>query len=126
MAAIHQDPLIGAPEPKRARTPHEGPSALVAARAAAEVDRVADSQPKSESGEYDYVVVGAGAGGAIVASRLAEAGHKVLVVEAGSDARPVETEVPAFHAAASEHSPVALDYCARHYADEAIAERPRP
>ncbi len=39
--------------------------------------------------EADYIVVGAGSGGCAVAYRLAEAGHSVLVVEAGgSDAGP--------------------------------------
>lgn len=34
---------------------------------------------------YDYVVVGAGAAGCIIASRLAQAGASVLVLEAGGD-----------------------------------------
>lgn len=39
--------------------------------------------------EADYIIVGAGSGGCAVAYRLAEAGHSVLVVEAGgSDAGP--------------------------------------
>jgi len=39
--------------------------------------------------EADYIVVGAGSGGSAVAYRLAEAGHSVLVIEAGgSDAGP--------------------------------------
>jgi choline dehydrogenase len=39
--------------------------------------------------EADYIVVGAGSGGSAVAFRLAEAGHSVLVVEAGgTDAGP--------------------------------------
>ncbi len=39
--------------------------------------------------EADYIVVGAGSGGSAAAYRLAEAGHSVLVIEAGgSDAGP--------------------------------------
>jgi choline dehydrogenase len=34
---------------------------------------------------YDYIVVGAGAAGCIIASRLAQAGASVLVLEAGED-----------------------------------------
>lgn len=37
--------------------------------------------------ESDYVVVGAGAAGAVVAARLARAGHSVILVEAGGPAR---------------------------------------
>lgn len=45
------------------------------------------------SGEFDFVVVGSGAGGAVVASRLSEnPDWDILLIEAGGDP-PVETQV---------------------------------
>ena len=48
------------------------------------------------AGHYDYVIVGSGAAGSVVAARLAESGkYSVCVVEAGgSDRRPFVT-IPA-------------------------------
>ena len=44
--------------------------------------RMFDAPPPNGS-EYDYIVVGSGTSGSVVAGRLAEAGKRVLLVEAG-------------------------------------------
>ena len=43
----------------------------------------ATGSPPSNGSEYDYIVVGSGTSGSVVAGRLAEAGHRILLVEAG-------------------------------------------
>ena len=50
--------------------------------------------------EYDFIVVGSGAGGGPVAVRLAEAGYSVLILEAGGAEEPYDYKVPAFTRAA--------------------------
>jgi len=45
--------------------------------------------------EFDYVVVGAGSAGCIIAYRLAQAGHSVCVVEAGPPDRNPYIHIPA-------------------------------
>ena len=44
---------------------------------------------------HDYIVVGAGSAGCVVASRLAETGAKVLLLEAGGEDDWVNIRIPA-------------------------------
>lgn len=68
---------------------------------------------------YEYVVVGSGAGGGPVAARLAMAGHKTLLIEAGDDhGQSVNYTVPAYSAKASEDSALSWDFFVHHYADD--------
>ncbi len=48
-----------------------------------------------EDDNFDYIVVGAGSGGSTVAGRLAEAGERVLVLEAGGGDRRPDVLIPA-------------------------------
>ena len=44
----------------------------------------------SEGLEWDYVIVGSGAGGGTLAARLVESGMRVCVLEAGGDPRATD------------------------------------
>ena len=39
---------------------------------------------QTQTNTYDYIVVGAGAAGSIVAAKLSGAGHSVMLLEAGT------------------------------------------
>ncbi|KAF4982527.1 hypothetical protein FZEAL_1866 [Fusarium zealandicum] len=68
--------------------------------------------------EYDYVVVGSGAGGGPVAANLAIAGYKVLLMDAGGDSGDEFTEsVPALHLMSTEFKDTRWNYFVNHYPD---------
>ncbi|KAJ5181600.1 hypothetical protein N7449_011747 [Penicillium cf. viridicatum] len=68
---------------------------------------------------YAYIVVGSGAGGGPLAARLALAGHRTLLIEAGDDqGANLNYTVPAFSATASEDEALAWNFYVKHYADE--------
>lgn len=74
--------------------------------------------------DYDYIVVGSGAGGGPLAANLARAGFRVLLLEAGGDpCSEDETgrlmyEVPIFHGLSTEYKACAWDFFVRHYTDD--------
>lgn len=76
--------------------------------------------------DCDYIVIGSGAGGGPLAANLANAGFKVILMEAGGDPCAEKDnelgrlmyEVPIFHGLSTEYKECQWDYFVRHYADD--------
>lgn len=92
----------------------------------------------SVAGDWEYVVVGSGAGGGTLAARLAESGCRVLLLEAGGDPRelsggdaiepnanrlPDDYDIPVFHAISTENEAMRWDFFVRHYGSDALQQR---
>ena len=79
--------------------------------------------------EYDYIVIGSGAGGGPLAANLVNAGFRVLLLEAGGDACASSDrgrlmyEVPIFHGLSTEYAACQWDYFVRHYSVDAQQRR---
>lgn len=80
--------------------------------------------------EWDYIIVGSGAGGGTLAARLAENHMRVFLIEAGGD--PIDTDgdrlpddytVPGFHAFACENPGMSWNFHVQHYGDTARQAR---
>lgn len=74
--------------------------------------------------EYEYIVVGSGGGGGPLASRLAQNGHSVLLIEAGDDqAGNANISVPGYQAAVTQDPKIRWDIFVNHYQDLQRAEQ---
>jgi choline dehydrogenase-like flavoprotein len=75
--------------------------------------------------DFDYIVVGSGAGGGPLAANLARNSFKVLLLEAGGDPCSESNEgrylyeVPIFHGLSTEYKECAWNFFVRHYSDDA-------
>nr|WP_246722832.1 GMC oxidoreductase [Aliikangiella sp. G2MR2-5] len=68
--------------------------------------------------EFEFIIVGSGAGGGPLAANLARAGHRVLLLEAGDDDPSDDTyNIPAYHPRASEDPKTSWAFFVKHYSD---------
>ena len=96
-------------------------SAAAAASCARNVTKLAggyEGLNDDGSTDFEYVVIGSGAGGGPLAVNLARNGHKVLLLEAGDDrGGNIDYQVPAFHTQSTEDPAMSWSFFVHHYAD---------
>ena len=81
------------------------------------VQALIERATRKDDSPFDYIIVGSGAGGGPLACRLALAGKKVLLIEAGQDPK-VAGEVhdaPLYHGPSTEHAELSWQFSVRHY-----------
>jgi choline dehydrogenase len=83
-----------------------------------------EASPTIRDTDYEYIVVGSGAGGGVLACRLARAGHKTLLIESGNDQKSnINITVPAYQAAVTDDPKLRWDIFVNHYKDQRRAQR---
>ena len=80
----------------------------------------------NDAEQFDYIVVGSGAGGGPLASNLAKAGFRVLLMEAGGDQDSLDYSVPGFNGLATEDETYRWDYYVRPRHQQHDHQRRRP
>src|SRR5689334_15947719 len=73
--------------------------------------------------DFDYIVIGSGAGGGPVACNLAKAGYTVGLLEAGQEPQSPSYPVPVFHAYATEDPLMSWEFFVRHCTDAQQSHR---
>lgn len=72
---------------------------------------------------YEYIVVGAGPGGGPLAARLALAGHRTLLIDAGGDDGEIEQyRVPLLYSWAPEMPQMNWNFYIRQYENDTLAK----
>ncbi|KAA8649495.1 hypothetical protein EYZ11_010092 [Aspergillus tanneri] len=81
-------------------------------------DQRYQSPSMNATAEYDYIVIGSGAGGGPLAARLARGGYKVLLLDAGDDqGNTLQQMVPALQLQSTEYEPQSWNFYIQHYTD---------
>ncbi|ORY61577.1 uncharacterized protein BCR38DRAFT_440581 [Pseudomassariella vexata] len=74
--------------------------------------------------DYEYIIIGSGPGGGPLAANLAEAGHKVLLIDAGGDSGDALVEqIPVLFPWATEFPDTEWDYFVTRSSDQATQAR---